>query len=133
MESEAKEQQPTLSSSTSSPPTNNGNALNPDAYKLWKHKPVEGEPVKPEQCREKLAQLAQNLSMPKQKKPKGEPRNEEEINQWLADFILRKEVMQRVMRGDRLTVEFDEQGQASRVLEDKMNQLRNISENTSNV
>ena len=127
MESEA-EQQPTLSSSTSSPPTNDGNALNPDAYKLWKPKPVEGEPVKLKQFREKLAQL------PKQKKPKGEPRNElEEINQWLANFILRKEVMQRVIRGDRLTIELDEQDQASRVVEDKINQLRNILENTSNV
>ena len=57
---------PTFSDSTSSPPTNDeGNALNPDAYKVWQPKPVAGEPVLPGQFREKLAKLTQNLSMTK--------------------------------------------------------------------
>ena len=57
-----------FSSSASSVPTNDeGNALNPDAYKLWKPQPFEGEPVTPAQFREKLAALTQNLFMSKPK------------------------------------------------------------------
>ena len=41
----------------------------------------------------------------------------EELNQWLADPILRAEVMARVMRSERYTVEFDECGKAIRVLD----------------
>ena len=33
-----------------------------------------------------------------------------ELNRWIADPILRNEVMARVMRSDNLTVEFDEEG-----------------------
>ena len=111
---------PTFSDSTSSPPTNDeGNALNPDAYKIWKPKPVEGEPVTREQFREKLATLMQNLSMPNPKqKHQREPKNQmEELNQWLADPILRAEVMPRVMSSERYTVEFDEQGSPVHVVE----------------
>ena len=116
----------TFSSSLSSPhesktsPTNEeGNALNPDAYKLWKPQFVEREMVKPHQLREKLAALTHNFSMTQPKdKPQIQPKNElEELNQWLADPILRKEVMPRVMRSDRYTVEFDEQGFPAQVVE----------------
>ena len=116
----------TFSSSLSSPhesktsPTNEeGNALNPDAYKLWKPQFVEREMVKPHQLREKLAALTHNLSMTQPKdKPQIQPKNElEELNQWLADPILRAEVMPTVMRSDRYTVKFDEQGSPVYVVE----------------
>ena len=126
---------PSFSSSTSSPPTNEeGNALNPDAYRVWKPQPVAGEPVNPGKFKEKLSALTRNLSMPKQE-AKGlrigtscsvssspqsldpSPSSElEELNQWLADPILRAEVMPRVMRSDRYTVEFDDCGEPIRVV-----------------
>ena len=110
---------PTFSSSTSSTPTNEeGNALNPDAYKIWKPQSVEGEPVPPGQFRAKLAALTQNLSMTQPKdKRQVQPKNElDELNQWLVDPILRDEVMPRVMRSAHYTVEFDECGVAMRVV-----------------
>ena len=45
-------------------PTNSeGFAENPDAYKHWKPKPVEGEAVTPQQFRKKLAAMVARLSM----------------------------------------------------------------------
>ena len=41
----------------------------------------------------------------------------EELNQWLADPILRAEVMARVMRNERYTLEFDDCGETMRVME----------------
>ena len=62
---------PTFSSSTSSTPTNDeGNALNPNAYKLWKPQPVEEKPVTREQFKEKMAALTQKLSMPSRRSQK---------------------------------------------------------------
>lgn len=39
----------------------------------------------------------------------------DELNQWLANPILRKEAMAKVMNSERYTVEFDENGQPVRV------------------
>ena len=110
---------PTFSNSTSSTPTNEeGNALNPDAYKVWQSEPVEGEPINPGEFRKKIVALTQNLSMTQPKKPEVQPKNElEELNQWLADPILRQEVMPRVMRSAHYTVEFNECGEAIGVVE----------------
>ena len=117
------------------PTDSDGSTENPDAYKFWKSQPVEGEPVQPGQFRAKLAALTQNLSMPKQgarglglgsncivsSSPQSldpSPSSElEELNQWLADPILRNEVMPRVMKSERYTVEFDEQGSPVKVVE----------------
>ena len=39
------------------------------------------------------------------------PKNQiEELNEWLFELILSKEVMARVMKSDDLTVEFNEEG-----------------------
>ncbi|MGH2416284.1 MAG: hypothetical protein ACRDEA_21855, partial [Microcystaceae cyanobacterium] len=77
--------------------------------------------ITPEQFRAKLAQLSQRLSMPvQQEKPKRSEISElEELNIWLADSLLRKEVMPRVMKGDRYKVEFDEYGEPVRIVEVK--------------
>ena len=105
--------------SASVPTDSDGFVENPDAYKVWKPQPVEGEPVTPSQVREKLAALTQNLSMPKPKVAQpSESKNElEKLNQWLADPILSKEVMPRVIKCDHYTVEFNECGEAMRVME----------------
>ncbi|MGF1481348.1 MAG: hypothetical protein ACFB4I_18005 [Cyanophyceae cyanobacterium] len=55
------------SSSLSLPTDSYGFAENPDAYKEWKPQPVEREQVTPQQFKEKLAELAQKLSMYKSK------------------------------------------------------------------
>ena len=68
----------TLMNEKASVPTDSdGFAENPDAYKVWKPQPVEGEPLQPVQLKEKLAVLTQNLTMPKLKeKPQMQPKNE---------------------------------------------------------
>ncbi|MGH2415915.1 MAG: hypothetical protein ACRDEA_19950, partial [Microcystaceae cyanobacterium] len=92
---------------------------NSNAYRPWKPAPIEGEPVTPEQFRAKLSQLSQRLSMPvKPEKPIVSEASEiEELNFWLADPLLRKEVMPRVMKSARYSVEFDEYGEPLRVVE----------------
>ncbi|MGH2412927.1 MAG: hypothetical protein ACRDEA_04365, partial [Microcystaceae cyanobacterium] len=94
---------------------------NNSAYREWKLKPIEGEPVTSEQFRDKLAQLSKQLSMPVQpQKPKVSKTSEiEELNLWLADPWLRQEVMPRLMKGERYTLEFDEEGEPLRVVEVK--------------
>ena len=100
-----------------SPTDENGNALSPDAYKLWQPKLVKGETLQPGQFRKKLAELTQNLSMTKPK-AQVQPKNKlEKLNEWLSEPILRKEVMPRVMKSERYTVEYDEAGEAIGVVE----------------
>ncbi|MGH2414331.1 MAG: hypothetical protein ACRDEA_11725 [Microcystaceae cyanobacterium] len=103
------------------PTDSSGMAENSSAYREWKPKPIEGEPVTPEQFRAKLSQLSQRLSMPiQQEKTRAfETSKLEELNLWLADPLLRKEVMPRVMKRDRYTFEFDEYGEPLRVVEVK--------------
>ena len=44
----------------------------------------------------------------KERKP---PKNEiEELNEWLADPVLRNTAMSKIMQSDDLTVDFDEEG-----------------------
>ncbi|MGH2415909.1 MAG: hypothetical protein ACRDEA_19915, partial [Microcystaceae cyanobacterium] len=101
------------------PTDSSGMTENSNAYREWKAKPIEGEPVTPKQFRAKLSQLSQQLSMPvQQEKPKvSETSKLEELNLWLADPLLRKEVMPRVMKSDRYTLEFNEDGEPLRVVE----------------
>ncbi|MGF1481345.1 MAG: hypothetical protein ACFB4I_17990 [Cyanophyceae cyanobacterium] len=55
--------------------------------------------------------------MTQPQKSEREPKNElKKLNQWLADPILRTEVMARVVKGDRYSLEFDEHGQAKKVV-----------------
>ncbi|MGH2416659.1 MAG: hypothetical protein ACRDEA_23770, partial [Microcystaceae cyanobacterium] len=62
------------------------------------------------------------LAMPaQQEKPKvSETSKLEELNLWLADPLLRKEVMPRVMKSDRYSVEFNEYGEPLRVVKVKL-------------
>ncbi|MGH2413673.1 MAG: hypothetical protein ACRDEA_08270, partial [Microcystaceae cyanobacterium] len=103
------------------PTDSSGMAENSNAYREWKPKPIEGEPVTLEQFRAKLSQLSQRLSMPVQqeKARASETSKLEELNLWLADPLLRKEVMPRVMKSARYSVEFDEYGEPLRVMEVK--------------
>ena len=49
--------------------------------------------------------------MPKPKKTIQQPKNPiDELNEWLADPILRNTAMAKILKSDDLTVEFDEQG-----------------------
>lgn len=50
-------------SATCAPTNSDGFAENPDAYRVWKPQPLEGEAVTPQQFREKLAAMVQGLSM----------------------------------------------------------------------
>ncbi len=94
-----------------------GCAENPDAYRLWQPEKLEGEQVNLTQLRERLASLSQRFAMPKPKKEVVKPKNQiEELNEWLKEPILRKEVMARVMKSEDLTVEFDEEGVPIRVI-----------------
>lgn len=105
---------------TSIPNDDDGNTENPEAYKQWIPKPTEDEPISPQQWLEKLATFTQELSMSKnQPEPQKSMESSdelEELNQWLCDPILCLEVMARVMRSDRYTVEFDELGNPYKVL-----------------
>ena len=93
------------------PRNEKGSAENPEAYRLWQPEKLEGEKVNPGELRERLASLSQRFAMPKPKKEVIKPKNQiEELNEWLKEPILRKEVMARVMKSDDLTVEFDEEG-----------------------
>ncbi|MGH2412553.1 MAG: hypothetical protein ACRDEA_02425 [Microcystaceae cyanobacterium] len=87
----------------SAPTDRTGMIENSNAYRRWKPKPLEGKPVTPQEFRDKLAELSQQLSMPvQQEKPRVSETSEiEDLNLWLADPLLRKEVMPRVMKGDR--------------------------------
>lgn len=93
------------------PKNEDGSAENPEAYILWQPEKLEGEKVNPGELRERLASLSQKFAMPKPRKQVVKPKNQiEELNKWLKEPILRKEVMATVMRSDHLTVEFDEGG-----------------------
>ncbi|MDY6901171.1 MAG: hypothetical protein SWZ49_24275 [Cyanobacteriota bacterium] len=98
-------------SSKDIPRDSKGCAENPEAYRIWQPLKLEGEQVNPSELRERLAALSQRFAMPKAKKEVIKPKNQiEELNEWLSEPILRKEVMARVMKSDDLTVEFDEEG-----------------------
>ena len=100
-----------------------GSAENPDAYRLWQPEKLEGEKVNPAQLRERLASLSQRFAMPKPKKEVVKPKDQiDELNEWLKEPILRKEVMARVMKSDNLTVEFEREGVPIRVV--KMGEKR---------
>ncbi len=99
------------------PRNKNGSAENPDAYRLWQPEKLDGEQVNPVELRKRLASLSQRFAMPKPKKEVIKPKNQiEELNEWLSEPILRKEVMARVMKSENLTVEFDEEGIPIRVI-----------------
>ena len=55
--------------------------------------------------------------MPKPIKERKQPKTEiEELNEWLADPVLRNTAMSKIMQSDDLTVDFDEQGIPIRVI-----------------
>jgi hypothetical protein len=68
-----------------------------------------------------IKQLSEGFSMSRAVQPEPPPpvSELEELNIWLSDPILRKEVMPRVMRSDRYTVEFNEYGEPIAVVEIK--------------
>ncbi len=93
------------------PRNEDGSAENPGAYRLWQPEKLEGEQINPAQLREKLASLSQRFAMPKSKKAIQQPKNPiDELNEWLADPILRNEAMRKILKSDCYNVEFDEQG-----------------------
>ncbi len=108
---------PLLTQSQSSTPPKDiprnekGSAENPEAYSMWKPEKLEVEEINPLQLRERLADLSQRFAMPKplkERKPPKEPI--EELNEWLADPVLRNAAMSKILDNDSLSVEFDEQG-----------------------
>jgi hypothetical protein len=50
------------------------------------------------------------LSMPKTPKVAKQLSELDELNQWIADPILRPEVVKKVMKSDLYTLEYDEEG-----------------------
>ena len=67
--------------------------------------------IDPLQLRERLASLSQRFTMAKPFKERKPPKNEiEELNEWLADPVLRNTAMSKIMQSDDLTVDFDEEG-----------------------
>ncbi len=93
------------------PRNEKGSAENPEAYRIWKPEKLEGEEINPLQLREKLASLSQRFAMPKPIKERKPPKDPiEELNEWLADSVLRNTAMSKIMNNDFLSVEFDEQG-----------------------
>jgi hypothetical protein len=110
------------SNSPGFPTSDDGCVENPGAYREWKPTRLEDEPVSASVFSSKLAAFTKHLSMSvlEQELPKLTELTElEELNQWLTDPILYKEVMARVMRSDRYTVEFNEQGNPCQVVEIK--------------
>lgn len=96
-------------------------AENPAAYRQWQAKPIEDEPVCVEQFQALFASFSQGLSMrvKEGKHRQSEVSELDELNQWLADPILRREVMPRVIKSDRYTLDFDDYGSPLRVVEMK--------------
>jgi len=99
------------------------------AYRAFQPEPIE-DPIAPAQFEEFKRSLSQLFSMPNGNRAEAvqPPKSEiEELNLWLADPLLRKEVMPRVMKSGafgaagagRYTVEFDEEGVPFRVVEVK--------------
>lgn len=103
------------------PADDDGCTENPDAYKEWRQESIRDEVISPIRWQQKLAAFTQELSMsknqPEQQKSMESLDELEELNQWLCDPILCKEVMARVMRSERMRVEFDEDGNPYKVLE----------------
>jgi hypothetical protein len=107
---------------SSIPTDDDGCAQNPGAYQEWKPTPSDDEPVSESAFSTKLAAFTKHLSMSarKQELPKSTESSQlDELNQWLADPILCKEVMTRVMRSERYTVEFDDLGKPMKIVEMK--------------
>ncbi|MGK7950448.1 MAG: hypothetical protein AB4368_17100 [Xenococcaceae cyanobacterium] len=93
------------------PRNEKGSAENPEAYSMWKPEKLEGEEINPLQLRERLADLSQRFAMSKPIKERKPPKDPiEELNEWLADPVLRNTAMSKILDNDSLSVEFDEQG-----------------------
>jgi hypothetical protein len=103
--------------------SDDGCVKNPSAYQQWKPTPLEDEPVSESDFSAKLAAFTKHLSMSAQEQESPKPTeslNElKELNRWLSDPILKREVLPRVMRSARYTVEFDELGNPYQVVEIK--------------
>jgi hypothetical protein len=81
---------------------------NAESYKLWKPKQVEAAPP-PAGILEKLKQATARMTMPKASKIEASSELDE-LNRWIADPLLRPEVLKRVMGSDLYTTDFDEEG-----------------------
>ena len=99
------------------PRNEKGSAENPEAYRRWQPEKLEVEEINPAQLRDRLASLSQRFAMPKPIKERKQPKDPiEELNEWLADPVLRNTAMSKIMNNDSLSVEFDEQGIPIRVI-----------------
>ena len=88
---------------------------NTEAYKLYQPGRVEAS-LPPADILEKMKQaFSTALSMPKAPKVAKQLSELDELNQWIADPILRPEAEKRVMASDLYTLEYDEEGVAYQV------------------
>jgi hypothetical protein len=85
-------------------------AENSEAYKLHQPKQVEAS-LPPAGIMEQVKRVISTaLSMPKTPKVAKQLSELDELNQWIADPILRPEVVKKVMKSDLYTLEYDEEG-----------------------